>query len=569
VTRTVAAVLALAWSVAGAVSAVSAQGNRFDYDDDAVRGLRYAAWEAGSLLGSAATPYSVADMRLAHARASAGRYSGSSSPEALSALKKIMLRIEEPAVLDALEMGASIRAVPGLEAYPRLYDDGGLPSPWSWSDRTALLALPVEFRAFDVVYARGVVELREEHNAIERAVEPANWSNWIESGDFIDYAFPFESFVAVEYGPLSLSLGRDKLRWGAGATGTLVLSDEADYCDYIDAGLTGERFSYRFTRLSIDPAVTASELEDLPDSFISAKNLFLHRFEFLVGGRLALALVEGLMVGGVEPDLAYANPFLVLHNRWAWNATGYDGLPDNNLVSASSVLGLELRVNPWRYMELYGSFAMNQFQTSYELDRFAGAADAIPNAYAWQAGGDAAFPFLGGWLRATVEYVFTNPWMYVRENRLNSFSWRRVLPTNVAGGKTIEDAPLGYRYGPDARVVFAAAGWDAPGLFSFMASAEYARRGEQTILSSYAEGPDALALSTPSGTPEDTTSLGLEVSWNPRAGISLYGAVSLQMVENAGHVVGASASALDALLGFSVSFPEAWRPGRPDQGMKD
>lgn len=532
---------------------------RFEYDEAAIRALRYAAWEAGTVLGSAAAPYSLADVRLALERAELAFAGTAGSVEALSGLAALreLVRPQQPGFgQEAKKLEADIGAELAVEAYPRLWNDGELETPWSWSRRAALVRLPLSLSALGVLQARTVVELREDHNAVELNVVPTNWSNWIESGDYIDYAFPFESFVAFEYGPLSLSLGRDKLRWGPGITGTLVLSDRPDHYDYVDAALTGDWLAYRFAHIAIDPSVTAAERALLPETYVSKKSYILHRFEFLLAGRVALALTEGLMVGGMEQDLSLYNPFLVLHNLWAWNRSLTDGLGTNNMKSAASILGAELRFNPWRYMELYGAFAMNQLQTAYELSRFGDDAVGIPNAYAWQAGIDAAYPLYGGWIRASAEYVFTNPWMYLRENILNSFVWRRVLPTNVAapGTTNLTSAPVGYAYGPDARVFFCALGWDSPARLSFSASVEYAERGEQSILSAYREGPEAVALTTPTGVAERTTSLGLELAWNPRAGISLYGAVLYRAVDNAAHVAGQKASAMDALVGISVSF---------------
>ncbi len=551
------------------VPAVYGQSNRFDFDDDAVRGLRYAAWEAGTLFGSAATPYSRGDLQLVADRVATGRYAGSLSPEAARAIAgmEAVVALESAAGLsaysagqgravDSMGLGASIRADTSLEAYPRLYESGSVAIPWDWSERTPILSIPMELYALDAFYARAALELREDHNAIERIVEPANGSNWLESLDYVDYTFPFEAFVGAEYGPLSVSFGRDKLRWGPGNTGTLVLSDSPDFYDYVDAGVTGDWFSYHFARISIDPSLRDSELAVLGNSFESAKNLYLHRYEFLLFNRIALGLVEGLMVGGIEPDIAYTNPFLVLHNRFAWNATFADGLAGNEFFTAASILGAELRVNPWRYMELYGSFAMNQFQTQYELDRYAGAADVMPNAYAWQAGGEVAYPLLGGWIRATVEYVFTNPWMYIRENRFNSFTWRRRLTSNVVGADQLTDAFLGYHYGPDAKVFYTAAGWDAPGKLSFMASLEYAERGEQNLYTPYDEGDDAVGLVTPTGIPELSTILALEASWSPLPGLSVYGSLASSSILNMGHSSGIKAVSVDSLLGITVSFPQ-------------
>lgn len=533
------------------------QANRFDYDDDAIRGLRYAAWEAGTIIGSAASPYSRSDLALSLDRSAL--FTGALSTEARLALERVAVMLASGFQLDSLGFGATIGATTTLEAYPRLYGGKEPGTSWAWADRRPILSIPIELGALGALYAKYIVDIQEDHNAIERIVDPANDSNWIESLDYVDYTFPFESFVAAEYGPLSFSVGRDRLRWGPGRTGTLVLSDAPDYYDYLDAGLGGEWFSYRFARVSIDPSLRPGEVIDA--GAMAAKNLFLHRFEALLGGRVALALVEGLMVGGVEPELAYANPFLILHNRFAWNATSF--------VSAASVLGLELRFNPWRYMELYGSFAMNQLQTSYERERYEGDADAIPDAYAWLAGGEGAYPFMGGWIRASLEYAFTNPWMYIRENRLTSFTWRRRLTSNVAGADQLCDSFIGYRYGPDARVYYGALGWDAPGMLSFQASVEYAERGEQGLYTEYKEGDAALALTTPTGIVERSSNLGFEVSWCPRHGIDVYGALELRFVDNAGQQSGVSATVLDGRLGCTVSFPEVVRDGRARVGFKE
>lgn len=536
-----AAILALA-----AAGAAFSQQNRFDYDDDAVRALRYAAWEAGTLFGSAAAPYGLADLGLTVARIESYAEGDSLSDEALAALQAVS---DSPAYL------ARIRAGAALEAYPRLYDSGALEMPWSWAERLPLASIPIELGATaptGALYARIIVDIKEDHNAIDNALTPANASNWIENLDYIDYTFPHEAFIAGEYGALAASFGRDRLRWGPGSA--LTLSEEPDYYDYLDAALTTRRFSYRYAWISIDPSLRSSETDALDDGvYESAKNLFMHRLEFLPVERVAVAIVEGLMLGGVEPDLAYANPFLILHNRFPWNTTFYDGIDGNDFVPAATVVAVELRVNPWRYAELYGSLAMNQLQSSYEIERY--GADAIPNAYAWQAGFEAAYPLAGGWLRAGFEYVYTNPWMYIRENRFNSFTWRRRLTSNVAGADQLADAYTGYRYGPDAMAWSGTIGWDAPGTLRGALSLEYAFKGEQGMDTVYATGQEAAALRTPTGTPERIASVGIEGAWKVRPWLELGCGLVWTSVADYGHVAGATAVALDARASVSVSYP--------------
>lgn len=561
-TRAVALALTLALAATGAAYA---QQNRFDYDEDAVRALRYAAWEAGTLFGSAASPYGLADLGLTAARIQAFAAGQGLSDEALAALGAVLgiLRPEAEAGSDGFL--ARLGAGAALEAYPRLYDSGDPGTPWSWAERLPLLSIPIELGArraegaidpgapapTGALYARIIVDLREDHNALDGTVTPANVSNWIESADYIDYTFPHEAFIAGEYGALSASFGRDRLRWGPGSA--LTLSEEPDYYDYLDAALTTRRFSYRYAWISIDPSLRPSELDALDGgAFESVKNLFLHRLEFLPFDRVAVAIVEGLMLGGVEPDLAYANPFLILHNRFPWNTTAYDGIGGNDFVPAATVVALELRVNPWRYAEVYGTLAMNQLQSSYEIERYGAA--AIPNAYAWQAGFEAAYPLFGGWLRAGFEYVYTNPWMYIRENRFNSFTWRRRLTSNIGGADQLADAYLGYRYGPDAMAWSGSLGWDSPGRLRGKASLEYALKGEQGLDTAYATGQAAAALKTPTGTPERIASVGLEAYWKPRPWLELGCGLVWTSVGDYGHAVGARAAALDARVSIVVSY---------------
>ena len=554
-----AAALAAALALAAA-GAAYAQQNRFDYDDDAVRALRYAAWEAGTLFGSAAAPYGLADLRLTAARVESYADDHALSEEAQAALDAVLGILRPDAETDSDAFLARIGAGAALEAYPRLYDSGDPGTPWSWAERLPLVSLPIELGALrargataptGALYARTIVDLREDHNAIEGRVDPANASNWPESLDYIDYTFPHEAFVAGEYGALAASFGRDRLRWGPGSA--IALSDEPDYYDYLDAALTTRRFSYRYAWISIDPSLRSTELDALDGrAFESVKNLFLHRLELLPVDRVAVAITEGLMLGGVEPDLAYANPFLILHNRFPWNTTYYDGLDGNDFVPAATLVSVELRVNPWRYAELYGTLAMNQLQSAYEIERY--GADAIPNAYAWNAGLEAAYPLAGGWLRAGFEYVYTNPWMYIRENRLNSFTWRRRLTSNISGADQLADAYIGYRYGPDAMAWSGTIGWDSPGRLRGKARLEYALKGEQDMDTAYATGQEAASLRTPTGTPERITSIGLEAAWKVRPWLELGCGLVWTSVGDYGHAAGASASALDARASISVSY---------------
>jgi hypothetical protein len=539
------------------ITSVWSQKARFYYDEDEVRALRYAAWEAGTLFSTAATPYTRADIDIMLDRVAQSAETLSTQAQAALAAMHASFRQERYSLGMGLELGAS--ALASLAWYPRAVFSGDPASSYGWNERPPLLEIPLSLSALGLFELSGSLELREDHNAINFDVSPANLSTLIEDPDYIDYTFPFRALAGFEYGPASASLGRDVLRWGPGVSGTLLVSDEPDFYDFLQYGLTSPVFGYKFLWIGLDYSLDNSTegFEDPLgplDVVAWQKNLFVHRYELLFFDRLALGIVEALMVGGVAPDIAYLNPLLILHNRYAWNSDITD------LTTASSALGFELRLNPWRYMELYGSFVMNQFQTAYELSAYP-SSDAIPNAYGWLGGIDAAIPLRKGWLRAGAEYVYTNPWLYVRENKFNSYFWKRPLTSNVSvDGKTQwASASLGYPYGPDARVLYLHAGWDIPGFIRSELSYEYAERGEQTLFSEYDVGEDAATRKTPSGTAERSSIISAGIEWRVKDGLSVQGGLRWGLVANAQHVEGSSSAYLDFSLGLTLEYPKVAR----------
>jgi hypothetical protein len=240
-----------------------------------------------------------------------------------------------------------------------------------------------------------------------------------------------------------------------------------------------------------------------------------------------------------------------MHNRYPWASAVARGY-----APASSALGLELRLNPWRYGELYGSFLMNQFQTAYELDTY--AADYVPNALGWLAGVDLAVPFRGGWIVGGAEFSYANPWLYLRENRFNSYYWGRQLTSNVsvAGKSQYAGSSIGLPYGPDSLAFLARLGWDQPGRLRAALSFEYSARGQNRLFkTAYDEGEDAAKLKTPSGVAERLVGAGLNVEWeaSPRYGLS--GGVRWANITNHDNQEGARVSYLDVTLGLTLRYP--------------
>lgn len=532
--------LAVLLLVAGA--AAFPQAGLYDRNADSVRALRYAAWEAGTLFTTAASPYLRGELESAAERAAAAPYP--ISDQARDALREYGQGRPMAALRlgDGMALGAAVEA--NIVWYPSL-GPSGAPGFLAWDERAPLLELPLSLRAGDALVLEGSLVLREDHNSLRPGLTPANSSSWIESADYVDIGFPFRAFAAFEDGPYSASLGRAKLRWGPGASGTLFVSDEPDYYDFLQWGVSSPRLGYKFLLVSLDDGLSP-EPADYPDGYAGGfqgaaswtKSLVVHRWDLTFFGRLSIGIVEGLALGGVPLSLAYLNPLLILHNRYAWNSDIAPGTPP-----ASSALGLELRANPWRYMELYGSFIMNQLQTSYEIKTY--GASEIPDSYGWIVGAEGAYPLGRGWAIGGVEYVYTNPWLYIRESRFNSFFWGRAVTSNVSGSYQRVYSSLGYPAGPDSEALFARFGWDAPGMLLVEFSVESLRRGSNELLSTaYEEGEAAAGLRTPSGTVRRSTSFAGRVEW----------AASPAMTASAGVRI-SSVADVELALGLRLRYP--------------
>lgn len=541
-----------AWFCLASAGPAAAQGLRYPYDGDSVRALRYAAWEAGTLFSTAAAPYGRLDLTIVAERAAASAFGLSAQAEA--ALAGYLVR---PPV-GRINLGGGVAAEAAAEASfflnPRVKLRGDEPFSRGWAERPALFEFPLAIYAGDALSLEGALALREDRNALGPLAEQPNNSNWVESVDYLDFTFPFRALAAFESGPVSASLGRDRLRWGPGRGGSLLISEDPDFYEHFQFGLSSPMLGYRFLLVSLDESLSRAP-GSYPDGLSSddldgvphwGKRLYIHRWELLFFKRLALGVVEGLTLGGVPPDLSYLNPLLILHNRYAWNSQAAAGF-----IPASSALGLEFRLNPWRYMEFYGSFLMNQLQTGYEKDRY-GASD-IPDAYGWLAGVETAIPLSGGWALAGMEYYFANPWLYIRENRFNSYYWGRRLASNVAGADQLARGSIGHPLGPDARAFSAFVGWDAPGFLRAALEFEAATRGQNALFSAaYREGEAAAALRAPSGETVRSVSAGLRAEWIPVSGARLMAGFHWTSMSGPGL---ASASYLDWSLGLALRYP--------------
>lgn len=396
--------------------------------------------------------------------------------------------------------------------------------PWEVPARDRWSAVGVDAQAtwslvrdVDVV-ARATTALRPDPMVFSGPGAPSVTGNLVSPAE-VDVRFPHRAVVGVAGPGFSLHVGRDRLELGNGRSGNLLLGDTIDFHDHVRAELYLPAFTWTSMILRLDPTLLPDERTQpgMDGLLATQKHLVLHRLEGVVLDKLHLAVTEGWMVGGVPLELRHLNPLLVFHNEFAWNDV-------DAYRSASMMVSFEATLSPVRGLRLWGQYAINQLQSPVERLWYPQAASDIADATAWLAGAEVSVPVAlwsstlplrapwSSWSKVTgvahvfggVEMVQTDPFFGLRENPLTTWSARRRIPSNVTGRTELAESPLGWRAGPDSQFLRVWAGAVDVGLGELELGLEHRRAGEQTLRSPYREGADAVAMRTPTGTPQST-----------------------------------------------------------------
>jgi hypothetical protein len=521
------------------------------YDSPVVAQLSSIYLEQGKVPLSSAGPYSLDEVSLMLERIDPDTLSTAGS----RAYEEIAAAVREAEKDGDAGRGDAVKGNPiSVAWHPSVALEGYLhtnqvPAETRWeygyNQRQPLVSLPIEVSVGQGFFGAFDLNLKERHDTLNASLVASNPTNWYEDAAYIDLQFPFRAFVAAGGPNWSLSLGRDRFSWGIGQTGNLIVSDSPDYYDF--ARLTGywRRFKYSGLWLGLasqHDVYNAPPVNSIAETYTNhPRNFLFHRIDIAVFDRLSVAIMEGILVGGVPLDLVYFNPVMIFHNLFRWH-------------DASSILALEATFNPWRYMELYGEFVLNEFATGFERERY--PADAIPNAFGCLAGVRARVPLGAGYLDGGGEFVYVNPWMYIRENDLTSYGWHRYQWSDVPGSAQWVSACLGYGEGPDSMVAAGWVGYEAPGAYSFGVDFRMSWKGINTLDTDWTKGADAAALVAPTGTPETRMVLHVRASVTPLSwltiGCHLYGISTWSL----GHDAGAPRSDdLQAVLSVKASLP--------------
>ena len=319
----------------------------------------------------------------------------------------------------------------------------------------------------------------------------------VDNPDYVGYewrgitGYTEQAYVAFRNDRFYLKFGRDFIKWGAGYSGKLVMSDIARPLDMLYAGAKVGPFRYSFF---------ASQLDDLEKYTLDSNNslpirrfLSGHRLDVLLwGGKLQASVTELMLYGGAGETFnpVYINPFIFWH-----------GAHKNGTITLGNVLPtLDLLYYINSKFNVYGSLLIDDIQIEKT-----GPVDLEPNEIGLILGGRIAGPFQLSGLSLLAEYTRVTNRTYKTPSQVETFLQR---------GK-----PLGHPLGNDFdHLLLRTNYWLNPGL-RLQLDLGYTRHGEGSIYSPW-DAPwfnytidEGYSEPFPTGVVEKNKSVNFSVLW--------------------------------------------------------
>jgi hypothetical protein len=320
---------------------------------------------------------------------------------------------------------------------------------------------------------------------------------------------------------LDVTLGRDKLRWGPGRTGTLLLSDGA----------------LSYTLLSASKAIgrklKVSTVSGILDSE-EGKYLAGHRIDIAPSNSVQIGLAETAIYHSrfVEPLYAISLiPFTLVErilHRDSQDSRMDDPLRNNVGIST------DLVVRPRRGISLYGELM---------LDDWAEETSKRPTKLAYQLGTAISKPAGSRTINGIAE--LSRVWNYTYSVSYSEFYDRDASHQGL---------PLGYYLGPDSKRVFLLLSCDVSRDLELGLRWDEILKGEGELGQPWREEMGKVNADELSGIVETRRSVEPFVRWLPRDNFLLEASAGLKQVENESHVEKESESG--AL--FSVRLAARW-----------
>ncbi|MEA5027895.1 MAG: hypothetical protein VB056_03360 [Sphaerochaeta associata] len=321
----------------------------------------------------------------------------------------------------------------------------------------------------------------------------------------IDLNFPYRAFVSLGSEHWNIQVGRDKLSWGAGKSGNLMVSNNMPYQQFGRFTTGFDRFKYTllssfYTHPQIYTASNAgANAQDLLGDGI--KMFLAHRVEFrFLQDKLGLAVSESMMYQSATGsiDLRFLNPVGFYHNQYIRG-------------NSNSMLVFEADYTPVKALNLYAQLAIDEIAFGEDVPP---AANSKPNAFGYLAGVQGALGIGEGVFTYSLEGAYTDPFMYMRE-QYNPTTQQfgvgydvivRVLSHSMENLRYWQ----GYPYGGDAIVAQLNLGYEKPGKIRLEASTMFMVHGILDINSTWTlyNGSGTIVTTPTTENPFDNTETG-------------------------------------------------------------
>ena len=276
----------------------------------------------------------------------------------------------------------------------------------------------------------------------------------------LDFNMPYRGILAFGGDTWSLSIGRDRVKWGNGESSNFMIGDNFPYLDQLRYTSFTNQFKYTYLLAFFPHPMNYIEDGDSdPTTGLGqgspvegTRALIAHRGEGrLFNDKMTIALTESIMYQSETNvlDLRYLSPTAIFHNYYI-------------RANANSLLSAEMDFTPFKNFNIYAQGVVDEFALPGEpvpgVD-----SSALPNAFGYLFGLRYNYDVLNKYKgKTSLEFAHTDPYLYLRGDGLdNGTQYANEYGINyvVAFREfTNHDARyhsefLGYKYGGDAIVV--------------------------------------------------------------------------------------------------------------------
>ena len=276
----------------------------------------------------------------------------------------------------------------------------------------------------------------------------------------LNSSFPNRALFSFGGENWSVLLGKDRLSWGHGETGNLVISNNipSQYLARFSTFFNVFKFSF-LTRFFQHQKMYYTN-EGWNNTILQATEVqglrfyMAHRFEGrFFNNKLSVTVTEAMMYQSDDGqfNFKFLNPVDIFHNYYIRS-------------NSNSTLALEIDFSPIKRLNFYSQIISDDFAIFGEPS--GGNSDwAIPNALGFMLGTKSSFELNKGVFYTSLEVVKTSPFLYLRYrdydkgNEDNTYGVDYVVGYGDFNSAIMDEYFLGYPHGGDALVFNLKAGW--------------------------------------------------------------------------------------------------------------